>query len=352
MDELIKIIKILAEKIHSQIHLMEVCGTHTVSIFRHGIRSVLPENIRLLSGPGCPVCVTPIEDIDRMLFIAKQTDVILTTFGDMMRVPGSDGSLYKAKAEGADIRMIYSPLDALKIAEENKNKKVVFFAVGFETTSPLIAATIHEAERRGITNFSIYSVHKLVPPALEILVNTEELKLDGFILPGHVSTIIGSKVYDFIPARYKKACVITGFDADDILNAIAMILKQIIDNQPKVEIQYTDAVKPGGNPKAIEFINRYFEPCDSNWRGIGVIPKSGLKIKKEFAHRDAEAIFDIPPLPSKEPRGCQCGLVLRGIKTPPQCPLFAKICTPENPVGACMVSSEGSCAAYYKYGRN
>ncbi|GAB6182327.1 hydrogenase formation protein HypD [Thermodesulfovibrio hydrogeniphilus] len=352
MNEIVRLIKIFADKIQRQINLMEVCGTHTVSIFRHGIRSLLPQNIKLLSGPGCPVCVTPIEDIDRMLFIAKQPEVIVTTFGDMMRVPGSNGSLYKAKAEGTDIRMVYSPLDALKIAEENKNKNVVFFAVGFETTSPLIAATIHEAERKGIPNFSIYSVHKLVPPALEILVNTEELKLDGFILPGHVSTIIGSKVYEFIPHRYKKSCVITGFDADDILNAVAMLLKQIIDNEPKVEIQYTDAVKPEGNPKAVEFISKYFETCDSNWRGIGLIPKSGLKLKKEFAHRDAEVIFEIPLLPSKEPQGCQCGLILRGVKLPPQCPLFAKVCTPENPVGACMVSSEGSCSAYYKYGRS
>jgi len=352
MQKIIQFIEKLSKKIGRQINLMEVCGTHTVSIFRHGIRSVIPSNIKLLSGPGCPVCVTPVEDIDRMLYIAKQPDVILTTFGDMMRVPGSDGSLYKAKAEGADIRMVYSPLDALKIGEQNENKKVVFFAAGFETTSPSIAATIFEAERKGIQNFYIYSVHKLVPPALEVLVNTEELKLDGFILPGHVSTIIGSKVYEFIPSKYKKACVITGFDADDILQAIFMLLKQINENEPKVEIQYKDAVKPEGNPKAVEFINRYFEPCDSNWRGIGIIPKSGLKLKKEYSHRDAEFVFTIPQIQSKEPKGCQCGLVLRGVKIPPECPLFAKICTPENPVGACMVSSEGSCAAYYKYGRS
>ncbi|GAB5046282.1 hydrogenase formation protein HypD [Thermodesulfovibrio sp. TK110] len=351
MKEFIETIEKLSKKIQRQISLMEVCGTHTVSIFRHGIRSLIPTNIKLLSGPGCPVCVTPIEDIDRMLYIAKQPNVILTTFGDMMRVPGSNGSLYKAKAEGVDIKMVYSPLDALKIAEENRNKKVVFFAVGFETTSPLIAATLFEADRKKIENFYIYSVHKLVPPALEVLVNTEELKLDGFILPGHVSTIIGSKPYEFIASKYKKACVITGFDADDILQAITMLLKQILDDDPKIEIQYKDAVKPEGNPKAMEFINRYFEPSDSNWRGIGVIPKSGLKLKKEYSYRDAEKVFDIPLLQSKEPRGCQCGLVLRGVKLPPECPLFGKLCTPENPVGACMVSSEGSCAAYYKYGR-
>ncbi|MDW7971945.1 MAG: hydrogenase formation protein HypD [Thermodesulfovibrio sp.] len=352
MKEFIEIIERLSKKIEKTVNLMEVCGTHTVAIFRHGIRSLIPSNIRLLSGPGCPVCVTPIEDIDRMLYIAKQSDIILTTFGDMMRVPGSNGSLYKAKAEGADIRIVYSPLDALGIAENNKNKKVIFFAVGFETTSPLIAATLFEADRKNVENFYIYSVHKLVPPALEVLVNTEELNLDGFILPGHVSTIIGSKAYDFIPSKYKKACVVTGFDADDILQAIAMLLKQILDNEPKVEIQYKDAVKRDGNPKAVEFIYRYFEVVDSNWRGIGVIPKSGLKLKEEYSYRDALKIFNISEIESKEPKGCQCGLILRGIKLPPECPLFAKICTPENPVGACMVSSEGSCAAYYKYGRD
>ena len=350
MTDFIAIIEKLSKKINRTIHIMEVCGTHTVSIFRYGIRSLITENIKLISGPGCPVCVTPVEDIDRILYISKQPDVILTTFGDMMRVPGSNGSLYSAKAEGADIRLVYSPLDALKIAETNKNKKIVFFAVGFETTSPLIAATLFEADRKKLENFYIYSVHKLVPPALEVLINTEELKLDGFILPGHVSTIIGSKVYEFIPLQYKKACVITGFDADDILHAIAILLKQISDNEPKVEIQYKDAVKPDGNPKAVEFINRYFEPSDSNWRGIGIIPKSGLKLKEKYAYRDAQKIFPISGIKSSEPHGCKCGLVLRGVKLPPECPLFAKTCTPETPVGACMVSSEGSCAAYYKYG--
>ncbi len=350
--EIIKVLEKLTEKIGRQISLMEVCGTHTVSIFRHGIRSLIPPSIKLLSGPGCPVCVTPIGDIDKMLYIAKQSNVILTTFGDMMRVPGSKGSLYNAKAEGANVRMVYSPLEALKIAEENEDKKIVFFAVGFETTAPLIAATIYEAERRGIPNFFIYSVHKLVPPALEVLVNTEELNLDGFILPGHVSTIIGSKVYEYIPQKYGKACVITGFDADDILNALVMLLNQILRGEPKVEIQYRDAVKPEGNPKALEFLYKFFEPCHSNWRGIGVIPNSGLKLKEEYSHRDAQYVFSIPEIKSIEPKGCQCGLVLRGVKIPTQCPLFEKICTPENPVGACMVSSEGSCAAYYKYGRS
>lgn len=350
MIDIIRTIEKMSRKIQGTINIMEVCGTHTVSIFRHGIRSLIPSNIRLLSGPGCPVCVTPVSEIDRLLYIANNKDVIISTFGDMMRVPGSNGSLYRAKAEGADIRMIYSPLDALKLSVENKNRKVIFFAVGFETTSPLVAATVLEAERKGIENFYVYSVHKLVPPALEVLVNTEELKLDGFILPGHVSTIIGSKVYEFIAEKYRKACVITGFDAEDILTAILMLLRQILEESPKVEIQYSKAVKPEGNPKAVDILYKVFDVTESNWRGIGVIPRSGLKLRSDFSHRDAESIFEIPEIKSKEPKGCLCGLVLRGIKLPPECPLFAKVCTPENPVGACMVSSEGSCSAYYKYG--
>lgn len=350
MKELIEGIEKLSFKINQQINLMEVCGTHTVSIFRHGIRSLLPENLKLLSGPGCPVCVTPIEDIDRMLYLAKLPDVVLATFGDMLRVPGSNGSLNQAKAQGSHVKLVYSPIEALELAKETPSKKVVFFAVGFETTSPLIAATLGEAERLGVENFFIYSAHKLVPPALEALVNSEELKLDGFILPGHVSTIIGSKPYKFIAENYKKACVISGFDADDILQAILMLLLQIVENSPKVEIQYRDAVRPEGNPKALEILYQYFEPCDSVWRGIGNIKNSGLKLKDQFSHRDAQKVFKIPELKSTEPKGCQCGSVLRGIKTPPECPLFAKICTPESPVGACMVSTEGSCAAYYKYG--
>lgn len=350
MIDIIRTIEKMSRKIQGTINIMEVCGTHTVSIFRHGIRSLIPSNIRLLSGPGCPVCVTPVSEIDRLLYIANNKDVIISTFGDMMRVPGSNGSLYRAKAEGSDIRMIYSPLDALKLSVENKNRKVIFFAVGFETTSPLVAATVLEAERKGIENFYVYSVHKLVPPALEVLVNTEELKLDGFILPGHVSTIIGSKVYEFIAEKYRKACVITGFDAEDILTAILMLLRQILEESPKVEIQYSKAVKPEGNPKAVDILYKVFDVTESNWRGIGIIPRSGLKLRSDFSHRDAESIFEIPEIKSKEPKGCICGLVLRGIKLPPECPLFAKACTPENPVGACMVSSEGSCSAYYKYG--
>ena len=278
-----------------------------------------------------------------------QPDVIFTTFGDMMRVPGAKKSLSEAKAEGADIRVVYSPLDCLKIAEENKDKKIVFFSAGFETTTPSVAGTIFEAERRQINNFLIYSVNKLGPPALDVLLQSDDVRIDGFIMPGHVSTIIGSKPYDFIASKYATPCVITGFGADDILAGITMLLKQIAEGRAAVEIQYKSVVTETGNKKAVEFINKYFEPCDSHWRGIGVLPNSGLRLRNEYKHRDAEVVFNIEVPELQEPKGCQCGLVLRGVKIPSECPLFGKACTPEKPIGACMVSMEGSCAAYYKY---
>ncbi|HAK89709.1 MAG TPA: hydrogenase formation protein HypD [Nitrospiraceae bacterium] len=346
---MIALINNLYNKINRPVNLMEVCGTHTVAIFKHGIRSLLPEGLRLLSGPGCPVCVTSIKDIDKAIAISMQPDVIFTTFGDMMRVPGAKKSLSEAKAEGADIRVVYSPLDCLKIAEENKDKKIVFFSAGFETTTPSVAGTIFEAERRQINNFLIYSVNKLVPPALDVLLQSDDVRIDGFIMPGHVSTIIGSKPYDFIASKYATPCVITGFGADDILAGITMLLKQIAEGRAAVEIQYKSVVTETGNKKAVEFINKYFEPCDSHWRGIGVLPNSGLRLRNEYKHRDAEVVFNIEVPELQEPKGCQCGLVLRGVKIPSECPLFGKACTPEKPIGACMVSMEGSCAAYYKY---
>jgi hydrogenase expression/formation protein HypD len=328
---------------------MEVCGTHTVAIFRHGIRSILPEGLRLLSGPGCPVCVTSIKDVDTAIAIAQKKDAILTTFGDMMRVPGGKQSLMEIRAEGADIRIVYSPLDSLKIAMENKDKKVVFFSAGFETTSPSTAATVSEAERMGIPNFYLFSVHKVVPPALEALLVSGDVRIDGFILPGHVSTIIGTNPYKFIPQKYSIPCAVTGFEAKDILGGLAMLLKQIIEGKASVEIEYKTVVKEEGNPKAIQFINDVFEPCDSYWRGIGLIPGSGLRLKDKWQHRDAERVYDLEVPEVAEPKGCMCGLVLKGIKMPSECPLFAKVCNPDKPVGACMVSSEGSCAAYYRY---
>ncbi len=346
MKELIA--KIFA-RINRPVSLMEVCGTHTVALFKHGIRSLLPEGLNLLSGPGCPVCVTAIKDIDKAIAFAQMPDVILTTFGDMMRVPGGKLSLSEAKAEGADIRIIYSPLDCLTMAKENPSKKIVFFSAGFETTAPNAAVTVAEADRQGVGNFYLYSVHKVVPPALAALLQSEDVRIDGFMLPGHVSTIIGTHVYDFLAKDFAKPCVVTGFGADDILSAMVMLLRQMAEGRAAVEIQYTSVVTPEGNPKALRFIETCFEPCDAYWRGIGVIPGSGLCLRETFRHRDAEAMFqiDVPDYP--EPKGCMCGLVLRGVMTPNQCKLFGTACTPERPVGACMVSTEGSCAAYYRF---
>jgi hydrogenase expression/formation protein HypD len=346
---MINLINKLYKKIGRPLSIMEVCGTHTVAIFKHGIRSLLPDGLKLLSGPGCPVCVTPIKDIDKAIAFSMLNDVILCTFGDMMRVPGGRKSLAEAKAEGANIRIVYSSLDCVKIAAENKDKKVVFFSAGFETTAPAAAGTIFEAEKAGIDNFFIYSVHKLVPPALDVLLQSDEVKIDGFLLPGHVSTIIGAGHYKSIADKYKKSSVITGFGADDVLAGITMLLKQIAEGRAAVEIQYKSVVAETGNPKAMEFINKYFEPADSYWRGIGLLPDSGLRLRDKYKHRDAEFVFDINVDEVQEPKVCLCGLVLRGVKIPSECPLFGKSCTPEKPVGACMVSTEGSCAAYYKF---
>ena len=330
---------------------MEVCGSHTVAIFKSGIRDLLPENISLVSGPGCPVCVTAVEDVDRAVEIARQGGSVLATFGDMMRVPGSHTSLQKTKAEGADIRVVYSPFDALKLAKSDPSKIVTFFAAGFETTSPAVAATLARAVEDGVKNFLVFSVHKTIPGAMRALLDTPGLQIDGFLCPGHVSTIIGTEPYRFIAEEYGRPAVISGFEPLDILQSTLMMARQVEEGRPAVEIQYRRAVSAEGNLLAREAIARHFEPCDSNWRGIGVIPGSGLKLKAEFAAHDAEKYFDIKIPAPREPKGCQCGQVLQGIKTPPECKLFGKACTPETPVGACMVSYEGSCAAYYKYGR-
>jgi len=349
IDKIVSEIKELKSAVGRPVRLMEVCGTHTVAIFRHGIRDLLPEGIQLLSGPGCPVCVTSIRDVDTVIAISRDRDVAVTTFGDMMRVPGDSKSLFYAKSEGSDIRIVYSPLDALKIAEENTDKKVVFFATGFETTSPLVAATISEAEDAGIDNFFIYSVHKTVPAALKALLASGEVLVDGFILPGHVSTIIGKTPYNFIAADFRKPGVITGFDAADILSGIRMLLKQIADGKALIENQYTKVVKDEGNLKAVSIMNEYFQPSDAEWRGLGIIPGSGLVLREKFRHRDIRSVLN-PDVPGgREPRACSCGDVLKGVKIPTDCGLFGKACTPDKPVGACMVSSEGSCSAYYRY---
>ncbi len=351
MKGLVELIRKASLSLKREIRLMEVCGTHTVAIFRSGIRSVLPENVKLLSGPGCPVCVTPHEDIDRAIELSRNKEVVLLTFGDMMRVPGTLGSLQTARAEGSDIRVIYSPMDMIDIALSEPQKTVIFFAVGFETTSPLIAGTLLIAESRNIENLFIYPCHKLVPPALKALLSDEDIKIDGFILPGHVSTIIGTGPYSFIREQYHIPSVISGFEPEDILQSIAILIENIVSGKDDLTIQYKRSVRPEGNKKAIDILYRFFEPVDAWWRGIGMIPQSGLQLREEFRKRDVLSRFNIKVTYSetRHVRGCRCGDVLRGIIIPPECPLFRKVCTPENPVGACMVSTEGSCAAYYKY---
>jgi hydrogenase expression/formation protein HypD len=350
MKQMLKELHALTKAIDRPLKLMEVCGTHTVEIFRHGIRDVIPKSITLLSGPGCPVCVTSVRDVDAAIAIAKMPNIIMTTFGDMMRVPGGKESLLDARSEGADVRVLYSPLDALKLAQQTPQREVVFFGTGFETTSPLIAASILQAEQAGIRNISVYPAFKLVPPALRALLDSPDVHVDGFILPGHVSTIIGQKPYEFVASRYKKPSVITGFDAQEIVEGILMIVRQIAEKRAVVEIQYRNVVRPEGNPRAVALLERCFKPADAYWRGIGVIPESGLALKTEYDAFDANRKFNPPISAATEPELCSCGDILRGVKIPTECPLFGTGCTPENPVGPCMVSTEGSCAAYFKHG--
>jgi hydrogenase expression/formation protein HypD len=330
------------------IQLMEVCGTHTVSIFRYGIRTVLPEQIRLISGPGCPVCVTPNVDIDLAIALSRQDDVIIVTFGDMMRVPGSTSSLQKEKAEGRNIRIIYSSLEALKIAKEHQEKKVVFLAIGFETTSPTIAVAILRAKEEKLHNLFFLNSQKRVPPALVALLQSKQVRIDGFILPGHVSTIIGTNPYQFIAKEYGRPAVITGFEPLDILQGIWMLIKQIEENHAAVEIQYRRVVHDEGNPIALRKIDEVFEKDESRWRGLGVIPDSGYRFKESYKHMDMRN-FNVEVEPSKEHPDCLCGEVLQGIKTPLECHLFKKVCHPENPIGPCMVSIEGTCHTYFKF---
>lgn len=331
------------------IRLMEVCGTHTMSIFRNGIRNLIPGSISLLSGPGCPVCVTAQSEIDAFIQISRVPDTIITTFGDLMRVPGNESSLQKERAAGKDIRMVYSTFDAIEIARKNPQKKVVFLGVGFETTAPTVAASILSARDMKIDNYYVYSAHKTVPHALFALMNTEGIKIDGFILPGHVSVIIGTGAYLPFFNQFQMPCVVAGFEPTDILQAILMLVEQIENKAPGLGNAYTRAVSFEGNEKAVGIMNNVFEPADVAWRGIGIIPGSGLKIRDEFSDYDAVKKFEISEKYSKEPRGCACGEILTGLKTPVECPLYKKICTPVDPVGPCMVSSEGTCAAYYKY---
>ncbi len=344
----------LVNRIHRHstkpIKLMEFCGGHTVAIFKHGIRQLLPETIEMLSGPGCPVCVTASSDLDKAIALAHLPNTIVATFGDMLRVPGSYSSLQLAKAEGSDVRVVYSAQDAVSLARDKPDKSVIFIGIGFETTAPTIAASIQQAEQEGVNNYYILSLHKLCPPIMKAILNLGEVGLNGIIGPGHVSAIIGSHPYRFIPADYGIACVVSGFEPLDILLSIDMLVEQIETEQPRVEIAYRRGVKPEGNPQALKLMDTVFEVCDANWRGIGPVPSSGLKLGKKYQRFDAESHFDIDPGPSQEPEGCICGNILRGVSSPLDCHLFRSVCTPEHPVGPCMVSSEGSCSAYFQYG--
>jgi len=330
---------------------MEVCGTHTMAIARSGIRRLLPKNIELISGPGCPVCVTSQFDIDKAVEVARIKDVIMTTFGDMVRVPGSKASFDDVRRAGADIRVVYSCLDALDIAEGNPHKRVVFMGVGFETTSPTIAATIAQARKRRINNFFVLSNFKLIFPALEAIARSKEIKINGFICPGHVSVITGTLPYEKIAKRYKIPCVITGFDDIDVIKGIKRLVEEVINKEAGVEIEYKRVVKKAGNRAAQRIMDEVFVAGDSRWRGLGLIKKSGLKIRESYGSFDAEKEFRVKVSSAREPRGCSCGQVLQGIKSPLDCKLFKKVCSPRNPVGPCMVSSEGTCAAYYRYGK-
>ncbi len=332
-----------------KIRLMEVCGTHTVSIFRSGIRSLLPDSISLLSGPGCPVCVTDQKEIDAFIALARLEGVILATFGDLMRVPGTLTSLQKEKAEGCDVRVVYSTLDAVELAQKNPRKQVIFLGVGFETTAPTIAAAIQTAKQIGLKNFSVFSAHKIVPPALNALMSMDGVQVDGFILPGHVSVIIGKDAYQPFFDQFQIPCTIAGFEPADILSAIHLLVSQIETGFPKLKNAYGRAVTDQGNVAAQKLLTETFDVQDVAWRGIGVIPMSGLKIKTGMAEFDAEQRFDFDVPPSEDPKGCACGEILTGIKKPFECPLYKSKCTPMDPVGPCMVSTEGTCAAYYKY---
>ncbi len=337
----------------NNINIMEVCGTHTQNFCRFGLVELIPKNIRLISGPGCPVCVSSQGYIDSAIELAKDKNVIIVTFGDMLRIPGETSSLEKERTKFGNIRVVYSPLDSVIIARANPDKKVVFLAVGFETTAPTIAFSILAGEKEKLKNLSFFSALKLIPPAMKYLLADKRLKIDGFLCPGHVSAIIGTKDYAFIPKRYKTACCIAGFEPVDILEGICIILEQIILNKPYVANQYTRIVTQEGNPQAKKAISRVFKRADADWRGFGVIPDSGLKLKDTYARFDTSRAFSITSnrVKIKPVKQCRCSDVLKGLILPSDCPLFAKACQPDNPVGPCMVTSEGSCNVYYKFRR-
>ncbi|QZA05971.1 hydrogenase formation protein HypD [Mycolicibacter heraklionensis] len=331
---------------------MEICGGHTHSIYRHGIERLLPRNVELVHGPGCPVCVIPMGRVDDAIWLAGQPDVIFTCFGDMMRVPGSNGCLLDAKARGADVRFVYSPLDALKIAVNQPHKQVVFFAIGFETTAPSTAVTLMRARELGLTNFSVYCNHVMIVPPIKAILESPDLRLSGFIGPGHVSTVVGDRPYRFVSEVYRKPLVITGFEPLDILSAVAMLLTQLREGRCEIENQYARVVRRGGNPAALALMAKVFALRPHfEWRGLGFIAQSALRLADDFADFDAEVRYSMPGIRVADPKACQCGEVLKGVLKPWECKVFGTACTPQTPIGTCMVSPEGACAAYYNFGR-
>lgn len=330
---------------------MELCGTHTMAIARHGLMGMLPDTVDMISGPGCPVCVTATVEIDRALKLCQEPGVIVATFGDLLRVPGSQGTLAAQRAAGARVEVVYSPLDAVALAARDPNSQVVFLGIGFETTAPTVAAALLTARQQGLKNFSALCFHKLLPPALDALLSGQDLGLSGFLCPGHVTTVIGTFAYQAVVEQYGLPCVVSGFEPVDVLASLLMLVKQIEAKEPKVEIQYRRAVSAQGNPRARELMDQVFEVVDVPWRGLGVIPQSGLEPGGDFADLDARQRFDLEVPDVGDPPGCSCGDILRGLMRPPDCKLFATACTPSQPVGPCMVSAEGTCAAWYKYRR-
>lgn len=346
----LKLVREIQDISEKELTFMEICGGHTMAIYKFGLPALLPENIKLLSGPGCPVCVTDKKYIDQAVAYCRLQDVIITTFGDLIRVPGSSSTLAKERAKGTDVRTVYSSLEALEVARETPDKKVIFLGIGFETTAPTSAAAVLEAAKENLDNFYIFSAHKVMPPAMAALID-EGIKIHGYLCPGHVSTITGSSIYEPIVEKYGVSCVISGFEPVDMMQSVYMLIKQQEAQRPAVEIQYKRAVKAEGNLKAKTLMNEVFRARDDWWRGLGVLPESGLGIRGKYRQYDAEAMIEVEVEETRDISGCICGEILKGLKIPLDCKLFASVCTPSEPVGACMVSSEGTCAAYYKYNR-
>ncbi len=349
MKTLVQNIQELSQRVGRDVKMMEVCGTHTMAAFRSGLWQLLPDSVRLVSGPGCPVCVTDPSYLDAAIALCARPDVIVATFGDLVRVPGTDTSLERERAAGANVRIVYSPSDALVLARECPSKSIVLLGVGFETTAPTVAWAIWRAARDRVTNFFVLCAHKTMPRAMDALVHDKELKIDGFLCPGHVSVITGAQIYRFIPERYHVPCVVSGFEAWDILKSVEMLMRQLAEGRAEVENEYSRSVSEQGNGAAQRLMDEVFEPCASMWRGIGVIPGSGLAIREKYAQFDAAKALGVQFQEAHVNPLCRCGSVLRGAVSPLDCRLFGRPCSPSHPIGPCMVSSEGVCAAYYKY---